>query len=63
VDPLWSGSPWPPPATLLAQAALAKLADRALFEQHLAAYGVPHALLGRRWPAVPLAEAARRWRC
>jgi hypothetical protein len=49
-------------ATLLAQAAVAKLPTRTLFEQHLAAYGVPH---GRcwarpagccRWP-----KPARRW--
>jgi hypothetical protein len=32
-------------ATLLAHAAVGKLMDRALFEQHLAAYGVSHALL------------------
>jgi hypothetical protein len=42
-------------ATLFAQAALAKLGDAALFEQHLAAYGVPGALLplvARVWPLV-----------
>ena len=44
VDPLWVWIAVAATAVLLAQAALAKLADRALFEQHLAAYGLPHAL-------------------
>ena len=44
-------------ATLLAQAALAKLADRSLFEQHLAAYGVPDRLLAATAIALPAAEA------
>ncbi len=44
-------------AALLAQAALAKLADRALFEQHLAAYGVPDRLLTVTAVALPAAEA------
>jgi hypothetical protein len=43
-------------ATLLAHAAAAKLADRALFEQHLAAYGVPHTLLGSAAFALPAFE-------
>lgn len=44
-------------ATLFAHAALAKVMDRALFEQHLAAYGVPHKLLGAASRAVPALEA------
>lgn len=44
-------------ATLLAHAALAKLADRALFEQHLAAFGVPMPLLMPLAWLLPLAEA------
>ena len=44
-------------ATLLAQAALAKLADRSLFEQHLAAYGVPDRRLAATAIALPAAEA------
>ena len=44
-------------ATLLAQAALAKLADRSLFEQHLAAYGVPDRHLAATAIALPAAEA------
>ena len=45
-------------ATLLAHAALAKLADRTLFQQHLAAYGVPAVLLPLLGVLLPLAEAA-----
>jgi Methylamine utilisation protein MauE len=45
-------------ATLLAHAALAKLADRALFEQHLASFGVPMQLLAPLAWLLPLAEAA-----
>jgi Methylamine utilisation protein MauE len=48
-------------ATLLAHAALAKLADLSLFEQHLAAYRVPDprlAAVARVIPAVELAIAA-----
>lgn len=45
-------------ATLLAHAALAKLGDRPLFEQHLAAYGVPLALTPLLAWALPLGEAA-----
>jgi hypothetical protein len=44
-------------ATLLAHAALAKLADRSLFQQHLAAYGMPMALLPLLGGLLPLAEA------
>jgi Methylamine utilisation protein MauE len=44
-------------ATLLAHAALAKLADAALLEQHLAAYGVPAALLTPAARTLPLLEA------
>lgn len=39
-------------------AAWAKLSDRSLFEQHLAAYGVPDAALPALVWALPLAEAA-----
>lgn len=39
-------------------AAWAKLADRSLFEQHLAAYGAPDAALPALAWALPLAEAA-----
>lgn len=45
-------------ATLFAHAAVAKLSDRTLFEQHLAAYGVPHGLLPLAVWLIPLAEAA-----
>jgi Methylamine utilisation protein MauE len=44
-------------ATLFAHAAVAKAMDLALFEQYLAALGVPHALLGIASRAVPSAEA------
>lgn len=43
-------------ATLFGHAALAKLADRSLFEQHLAAYGVPFALLGLTTWLLPALE-------
>ena len=43
-------------AALLLHAALAKLADRGLFHQHLAAYGVPEALQPALVWALPLAE-------
>lgn len=42
---------------LLLHAALAKLADRPLFHQHLAAYGVPEPLQPALVWALPLAEA------
>jgi hypothetical protein len=45
-------------ATLFAHAAIAKLGDRALFEQHLAAYGLPLALGGALARLLPLVEAA-----
>jgi uncharacterized membrane protein YphA (DoxX/SURF4 family) len=47
-------------ATLFAHAGVAKLADVALFEQHLAAYGAPHAALpvaARMLPGVEIAAA------
>jgi hypothetical protein len=43
-------------ATLFAHAAVAKAADFALFEQHLAAFGVPQALLPGAARLVPAAE-------
>lgn len=43
-------------ATLFAHAALAKLADLALLEQHLWVYGVPQPLLPAARRALPLAE-------
>ena len=58
IDPLLAWIAVACTATLFAHAALAKLADRALFEQHLAAYRVPHALLPVLGWALPLAEAA-----
>lgn len=45
-------------ATLLAQAALAKVGDLALFEQHLAAYHVPLRWIAALARVLPLAEAA-----
>lgn len=45
-------------AVLFAHAALAKLGDRALFQQHLAAYRVPDAVLAPLSWGLPLAEAA-----
>lgn len=45
-------------ATLFAHAALAKFADAALFEQHLAAYGLPYRLLPLATRLVPALEAA-----
>lgn len=58
VDPLWVWIALAATAVLLAQAAVAKLADRALFEQHLAAYGAPFVLLPLLAWALSLAEAA-----
>lgn len=43
-------------ATLMAHAALAKLADLPLFEQHLHAYGLPMSLLPVGTRALPAAE-------
>ena len=43
-------------ATLLAHAALTKAMNRTLFEQHLAAYGVPQALLAVAAVALPAIE-------
>lgn len=45
-------------ATLFGHAAAAKLMDRSLFEQHLAAYGVPQSALPLFAWALPLLEAA-----
>lgn len=45
-------------AALLLHGALAKLADRGLFHQHVAAYGVPEALQPALVWALPLAEGA-----
>ncbi|WP_158219756.1 MauE/DoxX family redox-associated membrane protein [Ideonella sp. A 288] len=45
-------------AALLLHAAVAKLGDRALFHQHLAAYGAPEPLQPALVWAIPLAEAA-----
>jgi hypothetical protein len=45
-------------AALLLHAAAGKLADRGLFHQHLAAYGVPEALQPALVWALPLVEAA-----
>jgi uncharacterized membrane protein YphA (DoxX/SURF4 family) len=44
-------------ATLFAHAALTKAADLGLFEQHLAAFGVPPALLGVAARALPALES------
>jgi hypothetical protein len=57
-NPLWVTLAAVSTATLLGHAALTKLADRALFEQHLAAYGVPVAALPLLAWALPLFEAA-----
>ena len=57
-DPLWVMLAAGAIATLLAHAAITKLTDRALFEQHLAAYGVPMAALPAAVWAIPLAEGA-----
>lgn len=57
IDPLIAWIALACTATLFAQAALAKLQDRPLFEQHLAAYGVPQRLLGAAARTVPAAEA------
>jgi hypothetical protein len=43
--------------TLFAHAAVSKAMDRALVEQHLAAYGVPHAMLGAAAIVLPAVEA------
>jgi hypothetical protein len=58
IDPLWVTLAAIAIATLLGHAAITKLADRSLFEQHLAAYGVPMAVLPIAAGAVPLVEAA-----
>jgi hypothetical protein len=58
LDPLlpWVASAWL--AALLAHAALAKLADRSLFLQHLGAYRLPEASLQALQWSLPLAELA-----
>jgi Methylamine utilisation protein MauE len=56
VDPLFVSIALACIATLFAHAAIAKAMDLALFEQHLAALGMPHALLGIASRAVPAAE-------
>jgi hypothetical protein len=48
-------------ATLFAHGGIAKLGDRALFEQHLAAYGVPPALTGALAWLLLLYAAAMAW--
>jgi hypothetical protein len=57
-DPLagWIAAAWL--AVLFAHAGLAKLADLALFEQHLAAYHLPDALRAALLRALPVAELA-----
>lgn len=57
IDPLASlvAAAWI--AVLLGHGAVAKLADRGLFHQHLAAYGVPEGLQPALVWALPLAEA------
>ncbi len=57
-NPLWVTLAAVSLATLLGHAALTKLADRALFEQHLAAYGVPMSMLPLAAWGLPLAEAS-----
>jgi hypothetical protein len=58
VDPLLLWIARAAVAVLLAHAALAKLGDRPLFEQHLAAYKVPHNLLPALAWLLPLLEGA-----
>lgn len=57
VDPLLAWLAAAGLATLLAHAALAKAGDLALFEQHLAAFGVAEALLAPLARLLPAAEA------
>jgi hypothetical protein len=57
VDPLWTWIAAACSSTLFAHAAITKLADVALFEQQLAAYGVPAALLTPLARGLPLLEA------
>jgi len=57
VDPLWLMLACGALVILLVHAAAAKLLDRSLFEQHLAAYGVGDALLSVAAVGLPLLEA------
>lgn len=57
IDPLLASIAAVAVAVLFAHAAVVKLGDPALFEQHLAAYGVPHGLLAVATRAVPALEA------
>ncbi len=57
VDPLLTWLAAACLATLFAHAALAKAGDLALFEQHLAAFGLPEPLLGPLARALPAVEA------
>jgi hypothetical protein len=57
-DPLWVMLAAISIATLLGHAAMTKFADRSRFDQHLAAYGIPVAMLPLAAWAVPLAEVA-----
>jgi hypothetical protein len=56
IDPLWAAICVALTAALLLHAAAAKAGDLALFEQHLAAYGVPPRLLGSAARLLPAAE-------
>jgi hypothetical protein len=56
IDPLVAWIAAAAIAALLAHAALAKFADFAMVEQHLAAYGVPYRLLGLLSRALPATE-------
>jgi hypothetical protein len=57
IDPLWLMLACGALVIVLVHAAAAKLLDRSLFEQHLAAYGVPDALLPVAVIGLPLLEA------
>jgi Methylamine utilisation protein MauE len=57
IDPLWLMLACGALVILFVHAAAAKLMDRSLFEQHLAAYGVPDALLPLAAIGLPLLEA------
>lgn len=57
VDPLWLMLACGALVILFVHAAAAKLMDRSLFEQHLAAYGVPDALGPVAAVGLPLMEA------
>ncbi|MDP4301159.1 MauE/DoxX family redox-associated membrane protein [Leptothrix discophora] len=57
LDPLWLMLACGALVIVFVHAAAAKLLDRSLFEQHLAAYGVPDALLPAASVGLPLGEA------